>query len=230
LDSAGQAAGRGDAIGCPLCSASETDHFLTVDGRRYWRCLRCALRYLDPGQLPTRQEELVHYRHHDNDPADAGYRRFLSKLATPLLKRLSSGLQGLDYGCGPGPALAMMLREAGHAVEVYDPFFRPDPAPLQKSYDFVTCTETAEHFHNPAREFDRFDRLLRPGGWLALMTCFQDDDAAFAQWHYRRDPTHVVFYRETTLRRVAARRGWTCEIPVKDVVLMRKVPSEVASG
>jgi hypothetical protein len=53
------------------------------------------------------------------------------------------------------------------------------------------------------------------------MTCFQTEDARFADWHYRRDPTHVVFYREATLRCVAENRGWTLEIPVKDVALMR---------
>ena len=90
------------------------------------------------------------------------------------------------------------------------------------TYDFVTCTEVAEHFHRPADEFDRLERLLRPGGWLAVMTSFQTDDARFAGWHYRRDPTHVVFYRAETFRTIAARHGWDCEIPAKDVALMRK--------
>ncbi|WP_347259047.1 class I SAM-dependent methyltransferase [Methylocaldum sp.] len=89
-------------------------------------------------------------------------------------------------------------------------------------YDFVTCTEVAEYFHQPSREFRRLDALLRPGGWLALMTCFQSDDTRFADWHYRRDPTHVVFYREATLRRLAGRHGWHCEIPCPNVALMRK--------
>lgn len=198
------------------------EQFLSVDGQDYWRCGGCALRFLDPGQLPDREVERAHYRHHENDPEDPGYRRFLWRLAEPLLQRLGVGRRGLDYGCGPGPALAMMLREAGHEMALYDPLFRPDPAPLEKTYDFVTCSEVAEHFHEPACEFERFDRLLRPGGWLAVMTCFQDDDAAFARWHYRRDPTHVVFYRAETFRKLAALRGWSCEIPVKDVVLMRK--------
>ncbi|HEX2255546.1 MAG TPA: class I SAM-dependent methyltransferase [Afifellaceae bacterium] len=140
------------------------------------------------------------------------------------------GRCGLDYGCGPGPALAAMLREAGHRMAVYDPCFRPDRAPLRQTYDFITCTEAAEHFHRPADEFDRLDGLLRPGGWLALMTCFQTDDARFAGWHYRRDPTHVVFYREETLHRIVAERGWTCEIPAKDIALMRKPESEAATG
>ncbi|MBS0543647.1 MAG: methyltransferase domain-containing protein, partial [Proteobacteria bacterium] len=79
-----------------------------------------------------------------------------------------------------------------------------------------------EHFHHPAEEFARLDALLRPGGWLGIMTCFQTDDARFARWHYRRDPTHVVFYREATFRVIARRHGWVCEIPAKDVVLMCK--------
>lgn len=150
------------------------------------------------------------------------YRQFLSKLAVPLIARLRSGSRGLDYGCGPGPALAAMLREAGHNVALYDPFFFPDPEPLMQVYDFVTCTETVEHFHRPAEELARLTTLVRPGGWLAMMTCFQTDDARFAKWHYRKDPTHVVFYREATWRHLAAARGWSCEVPAKDVALMQK--------
>lgn len=115
-----------------------------------------------------------------------------------------------------------MLREAGHSIALYDPFFAPDPAPLQEHYDFITCTEAAEHFHDPAREFERFDALLRPGGWLGLMTCFQTDDAQFARWHYRLDPTHVVFYRESTVRWLTRHFGWECEIPAPDVALIHK--------
>ncbi len=192
-----------------------------VDGLDYWRCDTCQARFLDPAARPAAPAERAHYLHHENRVDDPGYRRFLSKLAEPLLARLpASGLQGLDYGCGPGPALAAMLREAGHHVALYDPFFHPDPAPLEQTYDFITCTEVVEHFHHPAAEFDRLGAMLRPGGVLAVMTCFQTDDARFAQWHYRRDPTHVVFYREATLRTIAAQRGWSCEIPAKDVALM----------
>ncbi len=82
----------------------------------------------------------AHYLHHENHLDDPGYRRFLSKLADPLLARLPAGSKGLDYGCGPGPALAAMLREAGHQVALYDPFFHPDLTPLERSYDFETCT------------------------------------------------------------------------------------------
>lgn len=209
---------------CPVCRVPGSKLFLSAEGRDYWRCETCAASFLDRGQLPSPDAEYAHYLHHENHPDDSGYRRFLSKLADPLLEKLTPGSSGLDYGCGPGPALATMLREAGHEMALYDPFFHPDPEPLSQIYDFVTCTETAEHFHRPGQEFARLMSLVRPCGWLAIMTCFQTADARFQDWHYRKDPTHVVFYREETLRHLAAARGWHCEVPLKDVALMQRPP------
>lgn len=207
---------------CPVCGGARTVPFTTVDSRDYWRCADCEARYLAPAQRPSRDEEHAHYLHHENDADDPRYRSFLSKLADPLLARLAPRSRGLDYGCGPGPALASMLREAGHEMALYDPFFSPGSAPLSGTYDFVTCTEVAEHFHDPRAEFARLRGLIRPGGWLAVMTCFQTDDARFAAWHYRKDPTHVVFYREATFLHLARCWGWDCVVPVKDVVLLQR--------
>ena len=206
---------------CPLCDAGDCSHYHRDARRDYYHCDRCELVFADPATHLDAAAERAVYDQHENDPADAGYRRFLGRLADPMLERLRPGTHGLDYGSGPGPALSVMLEEAGMAMAIYDPFYAPDPTPLQRTYDFVTCTETAEHFFDPAAEFDRLGALLRPGGWLGVMTCFQTDDARFARWHYRMDPTHVVFYRRETLAWVAAARGWHFESPRKDVALMR---------
>ena len=219
-DQAGPAANEA-ACPCPVC-AHPAGAFLVADGASYYRCGACQARFLDPARRLARAAEYAHYLHHENDVDDPGYRRFLSKLADPLLARLRPRSCGLDYGCGPGPALAAMLGEAGHEMDLYDPFFAPEPSVLQRTYDFVTCTETAEHFHEPAREFERLRALVRPGGWLAIMTCFQTDDARFAGWHYRKDPTHVVFYRRETFGYLADKWSWQLDIPVKDVALLRK--------
>ncbi|WP_406565338.1 class I SAM-dependent methyltransferase [Marinobacter litoralis] len=170
----------------------------------------------------TPDEECAVYQLHDNDPDDAGYRRFLSKLADPILAALPEGAAGLDFGCGPGPALAAMFEEAGFPVALYDLFFYPESAVLEQRYDFVTCTEVVEHLFEPAKVFAQFDRLLKPGGVLGVMTCFQTDDDRFDNWHYRRDPTHVVFYRQATFEWLAVRYGWHLEIPAKDAVLLHK--------
>lgn len=196
--------------------------FLTAPQGRYFRCSSCALRFLDPADRPGREAEHAHYRLHDNRIDDPGYRRFLSRLADPLLERLAPCAQGLDYGCGPGPALAAMLTESGRPAALYDPVFAPDRTPLDRTYDFVTCTETAEHFHDQAAEFAQLTGLVRPGGLLAVMTCFQTDDARFERWHYRMDPTHVCFYRRETFAWLAERAGWTFDSPIKDIVFLRR--------
>ena len=207
---------------CRVCGSGRCRPYASLDGKDYWRCAACAAVFLDRADLPTPEAERAHYLLHENDPDDPAYRRFLARLGDPLAARLSAGSRGLDYGCGPGPGLAAMLRERGHTIVLYDPFFAPDRSVLTGTYDFIVCSEVAEHFHEPAHEFARLDALLKPGGWLGLMTCFRTDDSRFAGWHYRRDPTHVVFYAEETMRHLAAIRGWSCEIPRKDVALMRK--------
>lgn len=207
---------------CPVCATGPTAPLLVVDARRYHACPRCEARFLDPADHPTLTEERAQYSLHRNETDDPRYRAFLGRLATPLIERLPPGAEGLDFGCGPGPALVAMLAEAGHPTVLYDPAFFPDKAALSRTYDFVVCTETMEHFHRPAEMIALLFSLVRPGGWLGIMTCFQTDDVRFAGWWYRKDPTHVVFYREATLRHLAAEHGWTCEIPRKDVALMRR--------
>ncbi len=214
---------------CPVCRSTEIASFQTVDQLRYATCRGCRAVFLDPVQRLDPARELERYRLHQNEVDDPAYRGFLRRLADPLLERLTPNREGLDYGCGPGPALAAMLREAGHCMEVYDPFFMPDPAVLERTYDFITCTEVIEHFHRPAEEFVRLDRLLRPGGWLGIMTSFLAADARFATWHYRRDPTHVVFYREETFRYLADRFAWQCEFPAANVALLRKNAPRIAN-
>ncbi|MCL7944149.1 class I SAM-dependent methyltransferase [Marinobacter sp. ATCH36] len=207
---------------CPVCESHALVPFQTINATRYHRCTACEATVMDEADWLDEQEEKAIYDLHDNNPQDEGYRRFLSKLTNPLLERLRAGDRGLDFGCGPGPALAVMLREAGMDMALYDPFFCPDESVLEQQYDFITCTEVVEHLHRPAEVFRQLDRLMAAGSWLGVMTCFQTDDERFANWHYRRDPTHIVFYRRATLEWLAGAHGWTLDIPAKDVALFQK--------
>lgn len=115
-------------------------------------------------------------------------------------------LKGLDYGSGPRPVLAMMLKEKGFSCDVYDPLFQPDPAKLERSYDFITCTEVVEHFHEPLAEFNRLFGLLKEDGELAVMTQLRPAEG-FERWWYARDPTHMSFYSGKTMAWIAGRFG-----------------------
>ncbi|MEO3879396.1 class I SAM-dependent methyltransferase [Rheinheimera fenheensis] len=209
---------------CPLCFATSCAFFHQDKQRCYWRCPQCELVFADRASLLSAAAEHAQYQLHNNDVNDNGYRRFLQRLAMPLLAALGrSGLQGLDFGCGPGPLLAKMLTEAGQHMAVWDPFFAPDSTALERQYDFISCSEAIEHFVNPAQEWALWQQLLSPGGTLAIMTKRYTTAEAFANWHYKLDPTHVSFFHLNTFHYLAGRDGYRLEVAANDVVLLQRI-------
>lgn len=108
-------------------------------------------------------------------------------------------------------------------VELYDTFYAPNQAVWHQRYDFITATEVVEHLYQPAHEWARLFRVLKPEGWLGIMTKRVRNRAAFARWHYITDPTHVCFYSEATFRWIAQRWDANLLLPADDVVLLQKV-------
>lgn len=207
---------------CPLCSGVDLSPYTRDRRRPYLGCATCGLVFVPPGWRLTRDDERAEYELHCNEPADPGYRAFLSRLAQPLMQRLVPGDRGLDFGCGPGPALAEMLREAGFDMVLYDSFFRPDETVFDRRYDFICATEVVEHLHQPGRELARLWALIKPRGWLGIMTKLVRDREAFDKWHYKNDPTHVCFFSEGTWRWWAEGRGAGLEIIGADVILLQR--------
>lgn len=207
---------------CPLCAGSDVPLFHEDIHRPYLRCRQCQLVFVPPEFHLDAAAEKREYDLHDNRTDDPGYRAFLSRLAAPLARQLPAHASGLDFGCGPGPALADMLREEGFEVALFDPFYFPDERALAGAYDFICATEVVEHLHRPGVELSRLWELLRPGGWLGIMTRLVRDADAFAGWHYIRDPTHVCFFSRATWRWWASLRGVQPQFPAADVILLRK--------
>ncbi len=198
--------------------------------RDYHHCPRCDFVFVPPEFQPGAAAEKARYMTHNNDPSDAGYRDFLSRLWNVLKRHLSPGALGLDYGSGPEPVLATMIRGEGFDVRIYDPYFAPDRSALDERYDFITCCETAEHFAKPGEEFETLGRLLKPEGWLGVMTGMKENWEGFADWNYARDETHVGFYSPGTMGWIANRHGWHAEFPRENVALFRKPGQEGLAG
>lgn len=210
------------SIGCPLCRASQSQCFFRDKRRDYWRCDVCALVFVLPEFFLDASSEKQQYDLHENAEGDHGYRQFLGRLAEPLLTRLKPDAIGLDFGCGPAPVLANMLRDVGHRVALYDYFYMRDEKVWQKTYDFVTATEVLEHLHAPQSELARLWSVLNPGGYLALMTKLVIDLEVFSRWHYKNDPTHVCFFSKETFEWWAKKHAAEIEFIGKDVILLRK--------
>ena len=168
------------------------------------------------------KHQQAQYDLHENCPNDTNYRNFLNRLSKPLLERLKPGSSGLDFGCGPGPTLSVMMGEAGHQVDLYDPIYHPNDHLLTESYDFITATEVFEHLHQPAKDLEILFKALNAGGWLGIMTKRALDKESFSKWHYIQDPTHVSFWSKPTFNWLASRWKTIAEFPATDVVLIQK--------
>lgn len=207
---------------CPLCRGRASGLFYQDARRAYLQCPACHLVFVPPDYYLTQAAEKIEYDLHENDPADEGYRRFLSRLFEPVNRLLPPGSSGLDFGCGSGPLLADMFKSAGHNMALYDPHYAPDAAVLADVYGFITASEVLEHLHRPGEDLDKLVSILKPGGILGLMTGMVRDRTAFSSWHYIRDLTHVCFFSRATFNWLAAR--WALQIVFSDdrVVLLKK--------
>lgn len=208
---------------CPLCENHNIRIFDRDSDRTYLHCPVCSLIFIDREDLLTFSEERARYDTHQNHPNDPDYRNFLNQLAGPLLNRLDPPpLKGLDFGSGPGPTLSIMLAEHGHTMRIYDPFYAPNPLVLEDSYDFITCSETFEHFFTPRKEWRMLVDLVKPGGWLGIMTLLFDFNDDFSSWHYKNDLTHVSFFSRNTFKYLAQQDELHVEFVGDNVILLQK--------
>jgi SAM-dependent methyltransferase len=207
---------------CPLCGSDDVTSFFEDGTRCYLRCLFCRLVFVPQLYWLKREDEKAIYDLHENDAEDLGYRHFLSRLSVPLLEKLERKQRGLDFGSGPGPALSGMLEEHGHHVDLYDPFYCNDPAVFKKKYDFICATEVVEHLREPQREWAALFTMLKPGGWLGIMTKMVRDKHAFSTWHYIRDKTHISFYSQSCMLYLAAHFNAELTFLSSDVILFHK--------
>lgn len=205
---------------CPLCGGKNISAYAEDRFRKYLICRTCALVFVPEQYRVSDEQEKARYDLHNNYPDDPGYRKFLSRLFGPVCARIPEGAAGLDFGCGPGPALAAMFRESGYFIDVYDKFYAPDSKVFEKTYDFIAAAEVVEHLHYPGHELARLKKLLRPGGILGIMTKLVKSREAFDKWHYKNDHTHVCFFSQQTFKWLA--RDW--QVPVEfignDVIIM----------
>lgn len=163
---------------------------------------------MNPSERLSPQEEKARYDQHQNE-SSAGYLSFLA----PLVKEIDvyfkaanldpSSLSTLDFGCGPTGFLSTLFIEKGYRAYNYDIYYYPDQDQLRRNYHAITSTEVWEHFYHPRQEIELQLRLLKAGGLLGVMTSAHRGEAAFHDWHYRRDLTHVSFFSERTMQWLA---------------------------
>jgi len=208
---------------CPLCHDCDHIEYSQDKTRPYLQCQNCALIFVRSKDLLGPKEEKERYSTHQNDFKDQGYRDFLYRLLTPLKEVLIPNSQGLDFGCGPGPAISHYMGEEGYSVSNYDPYFANDLSTLETTYDFLTCTEVIEHIYDVKEAFKQMVELVKDKGVVGIMTQFPpEEQSQFSSWWYKNDPTHVRFFSKNTLNFMANEYNLEVEFHGKSVAIFKK--------
>ncbi len=184
-------------ITCTLCGSNTVTLIKPQhDVREYYHCHTCELIFVDPRFHLSPNDERERYQTHNNGIEYQGHVNFLNRVIQPCLPLLSPTMIGLDYGCGPVPTLSVILAQHNIRCHNYDPLFAITH-PLT-AYDFIFATECFEHFFNPQKELATIVSLLKPGGYLGIMTEQWESLDRFTTWYYKRDLTHVTFLNRKT--------------------------------
>ena len=192
---------------CPLCLEPNTRQLDTSP--RFYKCHQCTTIFRGREHLLPPEKEMERYLLHENDVTDKAYQQFVAPVVDKVLASFIPPAKGLDFGAGTGPVIAKLLGERGYEIALWDPFFHPDPAVLEAKYDFIVCCEVIEHFHTPIAEFHLMKNLLKPGGQVICMTDPLPKNKLFEDWHYKNDPTHVIFYSEENVAWIKEHFGFT---------------------
>jgi len=211
---------------CKICHHPTQHYFDTQMQWDFYHCKACGFFFKDPTHYLDATQEIKVYENHNNSFESPGYVEMFENFINVTFRPYLSTIQTvLEFGCGPGPVLAKLLKMQGLHVSTYDKFFSPEKVYENRHYDLITSTEVLEHIDDPNAIMQFFHTHLQAQGYLAIMTQFHDNTAkAFLSWWYRKDPTHICFYTPHTFEVLAQKHGFkVLYYDTKKNILLQKI-------
>lgn len=195
---------------CKIC-AQKVKEFEDIQLQKtFYHCENCELIFLDKNFYITSEKEKSQYDNHNNSIEDTGYVQMFENFLDFFWEEVNATTEEvLDFGSGPGPVLSTLIKRRGKKCDIYDKFFQPKKVYQDKKYHLITSTEVFEHLEDPKSMLEFFKTILHSGGYVALMTLFHTNEKEdFLKWWYRRDPTHITFFRPKSFEILASQCGF----------------------
>ena len=189
---------------CPLCQDEKSHIFEKIGEKTYYQCQYCSLVFLSRSELISPVEEKERYENHHNSEEDSHYIKYLTTTVEKISTIVPKGASGLDFGCGKSLLMEKLLNQQEVFVSSYDLFFHRNEEVFEKKYDFILLSEVIEHLRAPNKELQRLTGLLKANGYLFIKTKLLTSEIGdFKNWYYRRDKTHIQFFREETFLKMS---------------------------
>lgn len=210
---------------CKICDSSATAMTDTKTQKIYHKCPTCDYIFLDEVFYVDVQREKKHYDKHHNTFESLGYVRMFENIIEEFVLPCKEDIKyTLDFGCGEGEVLPILLEKNGMTCDRYDLFYFPKKVYEGKKYDLILSTEVFEHLQNPLEVLNKLLLHVEKNGYLLLMSAFHpNNDDAFLKWWYIRDITHIGFFNLQTFEHLADKLGLTIiKHNSKNIILFQK--------
>lgn len=210
---------------CKICSNKTEKIIDKKTSKEYHKCATCSYIALHESFYVDGVRERAHYDKHHNTLESLGYVKMFEDLVSEFILPYKDSIKtSLDFGCGEGEVLPIVLEREGIKCDRYDLHYFAEKIYKDKEYDLILSTEVFEHLPNPLEVFIELLSHIKKDGYILLMSAFHpDNDEEFFKWWYIRDITHIGFFNMRTFSYMA--ENLNLEIVkhnFKNIVLFKK--------
>jgi SAM-dependent methyltransferase len=220
---------------CPLCQSTKFNQFFAMPGYKLSRCFDCHLVWdpTPPNNLNAQYEK----EYFINENPKGGYANYFQgmqinrKTFRERLKRIEKRLGNkgnlLDVGCALGDCLEEAKKMGWKNIEgvelsKYASGFAKERGlkvtegtlnnlKAKESFDIVTSQDVIEHIPQPKEELNSINKVLKPGGWILLVT---PDVGGWwhkmlgKKWYHYKPGEHIVYFSKETIRKALTDAGF----------------------
>jgi len=210
---------------CRICLQSSSVFF--QDQRTFFKCPECSLIFtLD---APGKEAEETHYKN-QWATTDPGFWEKQVDVLVQLIGNYRKPSRILDFGSGSGE-MTNEFRKRGYDVTPLEPMthgYLKDQN-YSAQFDVVIAVEVIEHLLLPWAEIHEIEKVLAPNGIVIFSSLLtnafidrRDASEQFKNWWYKDDPTHVSFFCNRVLAKMADMKNYDIDI-IGDKVFVLKL-------
>jgi SAM-dependent methyltransferase len=212
---------------CRICNSPATLFF--QEARTFYKCPECRLIFSE--DFPGKVEEERHYKT-QWESTDPGFWSGQVDVLVQLINNYLTPKHLLDFGSGSG-AMTQEFLKRGYDITALEPmihgYLKDQSYPVR--FDVVIAVEVLEHLPNPWNEIREIEKVLAPGGIVIFSTLLTNafidrPDAVdhFKSWWYKDDPTHISFFCNHVLSKMADIGNYDIDIIGDKVFVLKRTP------
>lgn len=223
-------------ITCPVCKNTKYEKYWAMKGYRLARCLDCGMVW---DMFPPENLELVYSKNYFvNENPKGGYANYFEGMNInkrtfyERIKRINNKVAKKDKMLDVGSALGDSLTEAKKlgwknvygvelsqyaASESRNRGLNIKTGDLKSAkfpsnyFDVITLQDVIEHVQKPTVEMAEIYRVLKPGGFVFLVT--PDMSGIWAKllgslWYHYKPGEHIMYFSQKSLARVLVGAGF----------------------